>query len=131
MFELNKFQIFTVIFLLTFVFVVGAIYTNTKEVAESRMNNMGIVKNENLRNTVPKNSDLMTPIDEKINYLYERIGVIEQKMSDNDADNDQRKNLKCRIEGIMDGDEFISVSQDEALQEAKHNGKDVVMLCNF
>lgn len=130
MFELNKFQIFTVIFLLMFVFVIGAIYTNTKEVAESRMGTMNISKNENLRNYVPKHNDVLTPQEERITNLYERVGVLEQRLS-NELNENANNNLKCRVEGIMDGDEFISISRDEALEEARHNGKDIVMLCNF
>ena len=47
---LNKFKILTIVFLCMFVFVIAAIYTNTKEVTENKTNANQKIKVEQNKN---------------------------------------------------------------------------------
>lgn len=129
--ELNKFQIFTVVFLLMFVFVVGAIYTNTKEVAETKMQNSQAVKNSETNTYYKYQRNLSEVENEKIKNLSQRVGLLEERLNNSEKDNKAVTGIKCKIQGILDGDEVVSLSQADALQEAQYNGKELVMLCGF
>ena len=129
--ELNKFQIFTVAFLLMFIFVVGAIYTNTKEVAESKMQASQAVKNSETNTYYKYQKTLSESENEKIKNLSQRVGMLEERLNNYDKEGKEVTGIKCRIQGILDGDEVISLTQADAIQEAQYNGKELVMLCGF
>lgn len=129
MHELNKFQIVTVIFLLMFVFVVGAIYTNTKDAVENKIKTENSVQNTNDYYKYQQN---LSPSEtEKFKNLSQRVGLLEERVANTENENKAVTGIKCRIQGIMDGDEVVPLSQEDALKEAHYNKKEIVMLCAF
>ena len=127
--ELNKFQIVTVIFLLMFVFVVGAIYTNTKDAVENKIRTENNVQNTDDYYKYKQN--LSSVEIDKIKNLSQRVDLLEQKITNTENENKGSTGIKCRIHGIMDGDDVISLSQENALKEAQYNRKELVILCDF
>ena len=77
--ELNKFQIVTVIFLLMFVFVVGAIYTNTKDAVENKIRTENNVQNTDDYYKYKQN--LSSVEIDKIKNLSQRVDLLEQKIT--------------------------------------------------
>lgn len=124
--EMSKFQIFTVMFLLMFVFVIGAIYTNTKEAAENKMNNQYTNQEQN----APKIIQTQSTVDNtEIQSISQRVNNIEQQIQN--LNNNRETDLKCKIRGVMDDGTFINLSVSDALDEAKINGKELVMTCKY
>lgn len=131
--ELSKFQITTVIFLLMFVFVIGAIYTNTKEVADKKLNanNNAIVQNNENdydyeRNVISENNSQIKDLSNRVDELTQQITNLK-----NTKFQEEHSNVKCRIFGITTPNGFMQLNQSEAISEAYNNGADLVMTCNF
>ena len=126
--EFSKFQVFTVFFLLMFVFVVGAIYTNTKEVAENKINETNSLRKQDFQNVINEKTNIYNQEKEVVSNLSMRVNDLEsriQKVSESNF------NLKCKIQGINNYGNLIQMSEDEAIQQAKYNGAELVMTCNY
>lgn len=130
--ELSKFQITTVIFLLMFVFVIGAIYTNTKEVADKKLNanNNTIAQNNEEdynyeRNAISENSSRIQDLSNRVDELTQQITNLKNSKAQ------ESSNIKCHIFGISTPNGFMQLNQSEAISEAYNNGADLVMTCNF
>ncbi len=131
MFELNKFKIFTLLFILLFIFSIAAMYTNTKDIVNgtaekpSKNNEQSYYPEQRSA----KKNDINSSV---INSLSNRVSDLEQKLSDiTDNENSDSDKLNCDIKGFMSGDILVPVSEVESLKEAKENGKELVMLCSF
>lgn len=128
--ELNKFKVITMVFILLFVFVVAAIYTNTKDVAMEKMNPNGDVVESNEYNHDYENSGSVATAD--IRDLTGRVLKLESKVAKiSDKGSERDSKLNCSIQGVMSGDILVPLSDSEALKDARENGKDLVMLCSF
>lgn len=126
--ELNKFQITTVIFLLMFVFVVGAIYTNTKDAVKQKNGQYATNSQEatdNYQYEQTRSNLKFSDVDARINKLDEQINEIKNNNEQKSA------NFKCRIYGITGIDGFIQTTIDEALTEARDNGREIVFTCTY
>lgn len=135
--ELNKFKIFTIVFLCMFVFVVGVIYTNTKEMVENSTKNNQAERNietyrkENIEHqNMERNSSEIVVINDKIEDLTRRIDTLAtQNVAEKESEGSE--NVKCKIRGIMTENGLESLSNASALNEAKINGKELVLTCSF
>lgn len=128
MFELNKFKIATLFFVLIFVFAIAAMYSNTKDIVNEKN---GYTKSEQNYRQEQKSSKDNNINSNEIVKLKNRISDLEQKVSDiTDNENDIDR-LNCRIQGYMSGDILVPVSESESLREARENDKELVMLCTF
>ena len=131
MFELNKFKIVTLVFILMFIFVIAAMYSNTRDIVKDK----GIQQNSypQQRTYYPeqrsaKKNDVNASM---INNLSERLSALEGDVSMLTRDDAGKDKLNCTIQGFMSGDILVPVSEEESLKEAKENGKELVMLCSF
>lgn len=132
MHEISKFKVFTLIAVLLFIFVIAAMYTNTKEAADKKVQNSTIQtgeqeqeREENLENAGQQDS-------QKWIRLARRIDDLEQKINDGESSSSgSSEKLNCSVQGIMDGDNIVPLSAQESLNEGRNSGKEIVMLCKY
>ena len=81
--ELSKFQITTIIFLLMFVFVIGAIYTNTKDAANKKLdennNNFQQRAQEDYnyeQNIISENNNQIQNLSNRIDELSQQVNIL-------------------------------------------------------
>ncbi|MBR1461604.1 hypothetical protein IJ596_08265 [bacterium] len=129
MFELNKFKITTLCFILMFIFVIAAIYSNTKDIVKDKNGQSNSYQSS--YNYPEQRSNRNNVNNSTINNLSNRISSLEERMSELPYDNPQQDKFNCTIQGFMSGDILVPVSESESLKEAKDNGKELVMLCRF
>ncbi len=130
--ELSKFQITTIIFLLMFVFVIGAIYTNTKDAANKKLdennNNFQQRAQEDYnyeQNIISENNNQIQNLSNRIDELSQQVNILSKTKSQ------ERTNVRCRVYGIATPNGIIQLSPTEAIAEARNNGTDLVMTCAF
>ncbi len=135
--ELNKFKIFTILFLCMFVFMVGVIYTNTREMVENNTRNNQEARNmershqENIdQRNMEQNSSNIEVINDKIEDLTRRIDTLATE-NVRESESSGSDNIKCRIRGIMTDNGLEPLSDASALNEARINGKELVLTCLF
>ncbi|MBP3847631.1 hypothetical protein J6I39_07780 [bacterium] len=140
--EFSKYRVITAGIVLMFIFVIAAIYTNTKEVATKKMNAQ---KNEISQNqpkieqgtqieTPPdfatqKNSDSGIQANNEIANITERVTQLEQKVytqGDNGIES-----VSCSVKGIIDNGHMVPLSPQEAINESRTNDKEVIITCFF
>lgn len=130
--ELSKFQITTIIFLLMFVFVIGAIYTNTKDAANKKLNENKNNIQQRVQDNYNHEQNIIYENNNQIQNLSNRIDDLSQQVNIlNKAKLQERSNVKCRIYGIATPNGFIQLTPSEAIAEARNNGTDLVMTCTF
>ena len=117
---LNKFKILTIVFLCMFVFVIAAIYTNTKEVTENKTNANQKIKEEN---EISQDNSSLQDLSIKVDVLTKRLDELQNGNSSN--------KLNCQVQGIMDGDRIEQLTQEAAMQEAKENNRELVLTCRY
>ena len=135
--EFNKFRVITAGFILMFVFVVAAMYTNTKDITEQKVKEAGGTVKQNVNpydfnKKKFKNNEQMNLTDEnevsqlekRITYLENSIANIKTEMASN-----KRSNLNCQIRGILDNDEVVPFSPRDAIDEANMNNREIVITC--
>ena len=77
---LSKFQIITIVFLFMFVFVIGAIYSNTKDAAESKMRQNNNINHYEAKNTIRNEETVIREDNSQIQNLSEQINYLNQKI---------------------------------------------------
>lgn len=126
---LNKFKMFTIIFICMFVFVVGAIYTNTKEVSENKTQANKQAQNDSAPKTPNVNQNMQG--NEQINDLYWKVDELSRKVEEISNNSSEGTSLSCNVQGVLDGDKIEELTSDAALQEARDNGRELVLICSF
>lgn len=131
----SKFKVLTIAFLLMFVFVIAAIYTNTKDVTESKMKINQQSQNESIESQTQKeqsNSNFDSNSDYRLNEMSSRIDDLASRIDNLQNNTSQNgSGMNCKIEGILSDGNIVPISSEEALQEARVNNKEVVMTCSF
>ncbi len=130
--NINKFKVFTIIIICTFIFAIAAIYTNTKDVTNdktSEQNEYEQVEEYNRYNRA--SSDLETEIrniNQRLDELSTRVNNNNQQ---NTNTNSNSTNLKCRIAGTLSNRGMEEMSPNAAVNDARVNQNDLVVLCSF
>jgi hypothetical protein len=65
----------------------------------------------------------------QIKVLNGRIDELNEKI--NKTVKKQSNSLNCKIMGVMTNDGLTELSSDEAIQEAKNNGNDIIISCSL
>ena len=147
--EFSKYRVITVGFILMFIFIIAAIYTNTKDAAEQKLKaegkniNKEVISNFGTRTKVDENSqnsadvdaneqinDTDNEINNKILLLTDRISSLEKKVYTSDNASDASA-VRCSVKGIVDGDNIVYMSDEEAIKESRENNKEVIITCLF
>ena len=120
---LNKFKVLTIAFICMFVFVVAAIYSNTKDATmkkeKQKAEQMANREGDNISVDHAQLEDLYI----KVNELNKSVEELNLQKSGN--------NVNCEIRGIMGDNGLEELTIDAALQEARDNGRELVMGCHF
>ena len=146
--EFSKYRVITAGFILMFIFIVAAIYTNTKDIANKKLKSGDIVQEQiqqpvteqetkttefNGEDFATQSSNNITSSNEdtsnKILQITERIDELERKVFSPANDND--KSVRCTVQGIINDGHIIPMSSQEAVNESRTNGKEVLITCVF
>ena len=128
---LNKFKVLTIVFLCMFVFVIAAIYTNTKDVSENKTQEAQKLQEEQVRDQIASESNNISSDNAQLQELSMRLDNLTQRLDEMNSSS-SGKRLNCNIQGVLDENSNIEqLTQDAALQEAQNNGKELVLTCSF
>lgn len=120
---LNKFKVLTIAFICMFVFVVAAIYSNTKDATMKKEKQKAEqMANREVDNISVDNAQL-EELYIKVNELNKSVEELNLQKSGN--------NVNCEIRGVMGDNGLEELTIDAALQEARDNGRELVMGCHF
>lgn len=120
---LNKFKVLTIAFICMFVFVVAAIYTNTKDATVKKEKQ----KAEQMAN---REGDNISVDNAQLEELYVKVNELNKRFEDIDLQK-AGNSVNCQVRGVMGDNGIEELTIDAALQEARDNGKDLVMTCHF
>lgn len=128
---LNKFKVLTITIVLLFVFVVAAIYSNTKDATRLKTKNSVNIEKANLKkdiqsakNNISENMVDMSELQTSLENLNSRVDELSSRM-------EETHNGTCKIYGILRDNEVEQLSSESAIQEAKDNDRELVMTCSF
>ena len=79
---LNKFKILTIVFLCMFVFVIAAIYTNTKEVTENKTNANQKIKVEQNKNDMNEEENEISQDNSSLQDLSIKVDVLTKRLDE-------------------------------------------------
>ena len=130
--SMNKFKVLTIIVICMFVFAIAAIYSNTKDASEGKLQAKQQAQNEQVQDEIKtnentdetNNSDTATQID----VLNRRIDELNDQIGNSDNNGTP---LDCKIYGSMTSSGIEPLSPDAAVQEAKVNNNDLVITCSM
>lgn len=130
--SMNKFKILTIVVICMFLFVVAAIYSNTKDVTQGKLESKNQPIQEQGNNNVKSEDDtdagnLMT----EIQVLHKRIDELNERVAGQEEASQGLSSLKCNIYGSMTPNGIEQLSPEAAVQEAKANNNEIVITCSF
>lgn len=129
--SINKFKIWTIIFLCMFVFAIAAIYSNTKDVSENKTQEAQKLREEKVNEQVDSENNEISSDNVQLQELAMRVDELNQRLNDMGATATGRR-MNCNIQGVLDENNNIEqLTKDAALQEAEENGKEIVLTCSF
>lgn len=120
---LNKFKVLTIAFICMFVFVVAAIYSNTKDATMKKEKQ----KTEQMAN---REGDNISVDNAQLEELYIKVNELNKSVEELNLQK-SGNNVNCEIRGIMGDNGLEELTIDAALQEARDNGRELVMGCHF
>lgn len=120
---LNKFKVLTIAFICMFVFVVAAIYTNTKDATVKKEKQ----KAEQMAN---REGDNISVDNAQLEELYIKVNELNKSVEELNLQK-SGNNVNCEIRGVMGDNGLEELTIDAALQEARDNGRELVMGCHF
>jgi hypothetical protein len=127
--SLNKFKILTICVVAMFVFAIAAIYSNTKDASMDKT----MVKTEDINREEPEDTAISGANEDdystQIKVLNGRIDELNERV-DKTVERQSNK-LNCKVMGIMTKDGLTELSSDDAIQEAKNNGNDIIISCSL
>ncbi len=133
--SMNKFKILTIIVIAMFLFVIAAIYSNTKDATSLKQkSNLETVKNEikdeiqtdNVE--ISQNNETLQDLTTQIENLNRRVDELSQRTN---GSSDGSTALTCRIIGVMGDTGVEQLTEEAALQEARVNNRQVVITCSL
>lgn len=120
---LNKFKVLTIAFICMFVFVVAAIYSNTKDATMKKEKQ----KAEQMAN---REGDNLSVDNAQLEELYIKVNELNKSVEELNLQK-SGNNVNCEIRGVMGDNGLEELTIDAALQEARDNGRELVMGCHF
>ncbi len=120
---LNKFKVLTIAFICMFVFVVAAIYSNTKDATMKKEKQ----KAEQMAN---REGDNISVDNAQLEELYIKVNELNKSVEELNLQK-SGNNVNCEIRGVMGDNGLEELTIDAALQEARDNGRQLVMGCHF
>ena len=125
--SMNKFKVLTVLIVCMFLFVIAAIYSNTKDAATSK--------------TLPTQKTLSTDNNQKaesarsdssVEYLETQLEILNKWVDElSQRGSSSSEDVNCKIIGVSTSDGILRLSQVAAIEEAKTNDYEIVVSCSF
>ncbi len=136
--EFSKFRVITVGFILMFIFVIAAMYTNTKDIAKQKALNKSNYENKIDNDASSQNFNRITfddsnneDLEHKFNDMQNRIEILEETVNNFAIKTQNSPSLNCQIRGVLDNGDVIPLDAKESLDEAKLNKKEIVITCTL
>lgn len=134
--SLNKFKIITIIVLCLFVFAIAAMYSNTKDASEGKMQLKNEEQNEQIQQEnmeadsadTTQSSDRLTNIENDLSNLIMRVDELSERVNNGSSSG---TGLNCRIIGTMGDGGIDQLSAEAAVEEAKENNREIVISCSL
>lgn len=120
---LNKFKVLTIAFICMFVFVVAAIYSNTKDATMKK-------EKQKAEQTANREGDNISVDNAQLEELYIKVNELNKSVEELNLQK-SGNNVNCEIRGVMGDNGLEELTIDAALQEARDNGRELVMGCHF
>lgn len=143
--EFSKYRMITAGIILMFIFAIAAIYTNTKDATIKKTQGKTSVeqqlpqpvigeatKIENPEDFTTQNNNTTINNNETNNQflqITERLDELERKVFAPQNNNDG--SVRCTVQGILNDGHIIPLSSQEAVNESRTNGKEVLITCVF
>lgn len=131
---MNKFKVLTVAVIFMFLFAVAAIYTNTKDASQGKLDVKNKAQAERLKKDIKSdvanssvNSQNLEDVIDDLSDMNKRVNSLSDRIDDLEI----ASKPVCRVYGVVSDDEITQLSVDSAISEAKDNGKELVMTCSF
>ncbi len=130
--NVNKFKVFTIAIICTFLFAIAAIYTNTKDVTEEKAGEKTESQFYQEKEETRYENDSINSTNAAIESLSRKVDELSEKVyNTNKTDNGNSTELKCRIAGTLSSRGMEEMSSSAAINDAKVNNNDLVVLCSF
>lgn len=139
--EYSKFRVITAGFILMFIFVVAAMYSNTKDIAAQKVRNEENNQINYNNSTKPEantttlrfdNDNKNSATEDDIDDLTYRVDNLEKLYNALDKEVSTKKTaLNCKIRGILDSGEVVPLPVNESLEEARINNRELVITCEI
>lgn len=134
--EFNKYRVITAGFILMFIFVIAAIYANTRDAVATKMQEpTNISKNGNQinklnpENQIQSQQNINSDFNNQILQINNRINQLEQKVYT--TSNDDSQSVRCTVRGIISDGHIVPLSPEESINESRMNNREVLVTCVF
>ena len=121
--SMNKFKVLTVVIVCMFLFVIAAIYSNTKDVSNSK------AKKSSELSTDYKQKTEVVQSNKNTEDLQRQIDFVNQRLDELSGKSDVSYGLNCKIIGVKTPEGIVKLSPDEAVEEARSVGSELVITC--
>ena len=129
--SMNKFKVLTILIMCVFVFVIAAIYTNTKEVAAKKEKiQQGQAESSQAKEVkeVEYADNEFANVVNDVSNLTQRVDELTSRLNDREA---STKTVRCKILGVLSDGSVEELAPDEAVQDAKMSGNSLVVTCKL
>jgi len=128
--SMNKFKVLTIMVMCMFVFVIAAIYVNTKDATANKTKNTEQIKQERIKDSiqtkVDDNNQVVSDLSNKIDVMNARIEELNQRI-DNQNSNDGK--LNCRVYGVLTPAGIEKMMTEDAIDDVRRNNNELVITC--
>ncbi len=127
--SMNKFKVLTIVVICLFVFVIAAIYTNTKE-ASIKKEKQNSAKQETVAETktVEYADEEFAGVVKNLDTLNRKVDELTDRINNSEASENV---AKCKILGTLTDDGVQETSPNDAIQDAKDNSVPLVVTCRI
>ena len=122
---LNKFKVLTVVVVFLFLFVVAAIYTNTKAASQVKIECKEDIKSD-VANSSANSQDVQN-VNDEVHNINMRLDSLSARIDQLEAG----AKPSCYVYGIMGDNGVEQLSAESAISEARDNNRELVMTCSF
>lgn len=125
--SMNKFKVLTVLIVCMFLFVIAAIYSNTKDAATSKTlpTQKTLSTDNNQKAESVRNDSSVEYLETQLEILNKRVDELSQRGSSSS------EGANCKVIGVSTPDGILRLSQVAAIEEAKTNDYEIVVSCSF
>ncbi|MBQ8668957.1 hypothetical protein IJ472_04195 [bacterium] len=125
--SMNKFKVLTIAFICMFVFAIGAMYSNTKDAAG------GKAKEKTQATQGQEAAKQPSKYQQTAEYadINRQLDFINQRIDELSGNSAMSGGMICKIIGVRTDDGIDQMGQDEAIEEAKSSGAEIVVSCSL